>query len=111
MVTDLTYLKKMTDGNPDVIREMIELFAAQIEEYTEEMKKCLDAKEWCNLANVSHKAKSSVAIMGMDELAVKLKELELLALDEKEVEKYPEYVDHFITASETALKELNEFQE
>lgn len=111
MVTDLTYLKKMTDGDPKVIKEMIDLFTGQIKEYIEQMNKYHKAGEWDSLANVAHKAKSSVAIMGMNDLANTLKELELLALEAKEVDKYQGYLDDFVSTCNIAMKELNDFYE
>ncbi|MBN1181200.1 MAG: Hpt domain-containing protein [Bacteroidales bacterium] len=111
MVTNLTYLKKMTDGNASVIKEMIDLFNGQVAEYTEEMKRCLEAKEWKLLANIAHKAKSSVAIMGMEDMAATLKELELKALESLDTDKYPDYIDRFVTTCDIAMKELNEFSE
>lgn len=101
----------MTDGNASVIKEMIDLFSGQVDEYTEEMKRCLEAREWKLLANIAHKAKSSVAIMGMEDMAASLKELELKALESKDIDSYAGYIDNFISTCEIAMKELNDFSE
>ena len=106
MVTDLTYLKKMTDGNPDLIREMIEIFTLQVEEYSTQMTDLLKRSEWTELSRLAHKAKSSLAIMGMKEMSGKLKELEILARDGQKINEYADYIDAFIRECKKAVSEL-----
>ena len=79
MITDLSYLRNMTDGNPELIREMIEIFLDQVNEYIREMQQSYEQKNWQALSRIAHKAKSSVVIMGMHNLADMLNELELLS--------------------------------
>jgi HPt (histidine-containing phosphotransfer) domain-containing protein len=57
---------------------------------------------------LAHKAKSSVAIMGMSDLATILKTLELQAKEGKELEKYQSYIDRFRTDTAEAIKELDD---
>lgn len=107
MITDLTYLKNMTDENPELIQEMINIFTGQIDEYIGEMNSLYGLKNWNGLSRLAHKAKSSVAIMGMANLAEMLKEFELNAKDQLHIDKYPEYIHRFTVDCNTACKELN----
>lgn len=109
MKTDLSYLENMAEGNPGLISEMIEIFSTQVDEFTRLMNDYLAKKKWQELSKLAHKAKSSVAIMGMSSLAEKLKELEQLAKEEKEVDSFSEYIDLFTTASKEAVTELNNY--
>jgi len=106
MITDLNYLKTMSGGDPKFIREMIDLFREQVQEYNSIMPGLLENKDYDSLAKLAHKAKSSVAVMGMNEVADLLKELEILASEEKEVDRYESLVTYFLEQSEQALKEL-----
>ncbi|MCK4745720.1 MAG: Hpt domain-containing protein [Bacteroidales bacterium] len=106
MITDLDYLKTMSGGDSKFIREMIDIFREQIGEYTQMMPDLLNKKDYLNLARLAHKAKSSVAVMGMRDVADLLKELEILAREEKEVEKYQSMVSEFIEKSHAAVIEL-----
>jgi HPt (histidine-containing phosphotransfer) domain-containing protein len=106
MITDLNYLKTMSDGDPKFIREMIGLFREQVEEYRVTMPDLLRKKDYENLSKTAHKAKSSVAVMGMQEVADLLKELELLAHEKKEEERYEEMISRFLEQSRMALEEL-----
>lgn len=106
MKTDLTYLKSLTSDSDNLVKEMIDIFISQVQEYKDEMKRDLEEQDWESLGKIAHKAKSSVAIMGMKELADELKTLELLARDKKETETYPEYVRKFNESCDEAVKEL-----
>ena len=106
MITDLNYLKTMSGGDSKFIQEMIELFREQIEEYKQIMPELLQNKDYNGLSKMAHKAKSSVAVMGMAMVAEELKELEILAQEEKEVERYEAMVAHFLEQSTLAIVEL-----
>ena len=107
MITNLTYLKNMTDGNPVLIQEMINIFIGQVDEYIGEMNNLYGMQNWNGLSRLAHKAKSSVAIMGMTNLVEMLKEFELNAKDHLHIDKYPEYIHRFTVDCNTACEELN----
>ena len=107
MISDLNYLKTMSGGDAKFIQEMIELFREQIEEYKKDMPALLQKKEYDSLSKMAHKAKSSVAVMGMKEVAELLKELEILTQEEKEVERYESMVNYFIDQCQLAIIELD----
>jgi HPt (histidine-containing phosphotransfer) domain-containing protein len=107
MITDLNYLKTMSDGDSKFIAEMIGLFREQIDEYRQILPKLLNNKDYINLSKMAHKAKSSVAVMGMAEVADLLKELEILAIEAKEVHRYECMVDEFLEKCQAAIEELD----
>jgi len=106
MITDLNYLKTMSGGDPKFINEMIALFREQIEEYSNIMPDLLRKKDYDGLSKIAHKAKSSVAIMGMSEVAELLKELEIITSERKETERYEALITHFLEQSKLAVAEL-----
>ena len=108
MKTDLTYLKEMSGGNKDLIREMITIFNAQVGEFSRDMDSHLEKKEYELLGKLAHKAKSSISIMGMNDLALELKTLENLARDGKQIEKYEGIIDSFKNQTQLAVQELKE---
>lgn len=109
MITDLSYLRSLAVDDLNFIQEMVELFKEQIFEYSHEMPQLLEKGEYEKLARMSHKAKSSVAIMGMTRETDLLKTLELKADEEKDVESYSDLITTFITNANLAVKELDEF--
>jgi HPt (histidine-containing phosphotransfer) domain-containing protein len=108
MITDLNYLRTMSGGDDKFIREMIELFREQINEYKVDMPELLRKGDFSSLSKMAHKAKSSVAVMGMGQVAELLKELEMLAHESKETERYAAMVDEFLSQSQLAIDELEE---
>jgi len=106
MITDLEYLKTMSGGDAAFIREMIDLFREQVDEYKQQMPELLKKKDYDNLSKMAHKAKSSVAVMGMKNVADQLKDLEILAQKGDEVDRYESLVNEFLRQIELAVLEL-----
>ena len=108
MKVDLTYLKNMSAGDKDLVLEMIGIFKSQVLEFAIDMEKHLADEEFELLGRLAHKAKSSISIMGLNELAVELKTFETLAKAGQEVEKYPAFIEKFKAETQDAVDELNE---
>lgn len=106
--TDLSYLKEITGGEGSIVKEMVEMFLEQIEEFKTNMTKFLDEKKYSELGKEAHKAKSSVLIVGMEELGKNLKKLQLITEQGTEIETYSDYVNMFIEQCDAAVTELNE---
>jgi HPt (histidine-containing phosphotransfer) domain-containing protein len=102
------YLDSVSGGDSEMIREIVSMFREQVVEFYNEMKSFLEQKNYLSLGLLAHKAKSSVAIMGMSDLATMLKTLELQAKEGKEPEKYQSYIDRFRNDTAEAIKELDD---
>ena len=85
---------------------MAVIFKEQIAEYEETMPDLLSKMDYQALSKVAHKAKSSVAIMGMSDDAARLKTLELKAKEEIDVETFDDIIDSFLKNARLALEEL-----
>lgn len=105
---NLDYLQSMSGGMNELIIEMIDLFRDQIPEFMERMKKALAEKNWSELSEAAHKAKSSINIMGMDDLGKELNNLEMKAKEGKATETYAQTVSEFEKITNEALIELDE---
>ena len=106
MKVDLSYLREMSGGNQSLVLEMIDIFKSQVKEFTEGLETHYEKKEFEQLGKLAHKAKSSVAVMGMKEVADQLKELEILAQEGKEVDRYESMINEFLEMSQLAIQEL-----
>ena len=104
--TNLHYLKTITEGNKEILREMIEMFINQVPEFIENFKKYYDNKQYSALGKEAHKAKSSLQIMGMSELEKEMKTFQLKAIEGAQIESYPLHINHFETQCLTAIEEL-----
>lgn len=110
MKTDLEYLIEMTDNNKEVIIEMIDIFIEQVEEFENEMRTLLKNKDYKALGQLSHKSKSSVAIFGMKELSMKLKELEIMAMKGTKPQLYKSFIDNYHDECIEAIEELKDYK-
>lgn len=108
--TDLEYLESMTGGDKEIMQEMVDLFISQVPEFCENLNKYLENKDYDALGKEAHKAKSSVLIVGMNDLAKDLKNLQLLTIANTEKETYPVYVKKFETQCYSAIEELKHWK-
>jgi HPt (histidine-containing phosphotransfer) domain-containing protein len=106
--TNTEYLDSVSGGDPDVTREIIAMFREQSVEIYGEMKTHLSEGNYVQLGQLAHKAKSSVAIMGMNELAIMLKNFELQAKEGKETHLYASYIERFKSDTDAAIIELDD---
>lgn len=106
--TDLTYLKEITGGESSIVTEMVEMFIEQVDEFKVNLNKFLEEKNWVELGKEAHKAKSSVLIVGMEELGKNLKKLQLLTEEENEIDTYADYVKMFNEQCTAGIEELKE---
>ena len=70
------------------------------------MEEAFKAKDYLKLGQIAHKAKSSVATMGISNLSVKMKEFEILAKSGEKPESYRQYIDLFKDTCQKAIAEL-----
>lgn len=101
------YLEMVTGSDAGLIKELVCIFREQVDEFNSEMKKLYNEKNYAALGELAHKAKSSVAIMGMDDLAAMLKTFELDAKDGKDIRLYESYIERFENETRGALAELD----
>lgn len=101
------YLEMVASGDSKLVKELVVMFREQVEEIYSEMKSLLSEKNYNALGLLAHKAKSSVAIMGMDELAEILKNFELQAKEGKNPEEYESYIARFGDDTKSAMAELD----
>lgn len=104
---NLKYLEEVSAGDPNFKKELIEIFLRQVPEFVSNMKKFYAEKDWPNLAKEAHTAKSSALIFGMEETGRALKDIQLLAEDNK-TEELPVLIDKSIVDLEEACVSLVE---
>lgn len=107
-LSNLSYLKEITGGDPEVVKEFIQLFFDQLPEFKDGLTSHLANKKYKELGELAHKAKSSVMTFGMNELGYRLKELQLKTQKLEDIESYPEYVQEFLDEVGQVEKELQD---
>jgi len=100
----------MSDGNNELILEIIDIFVVQAEEIWTQMDELLVKKDYDSLGKLAHKAKSSVAIMGMQKMALELKEFELNCQDQINIESFESKIINFKSECLQVIQELEEYK-
>jgi len=106
--TNLNYLRTITEGDTESMQEIIILFIEQVPEFIRNLKKHLAEERYAELGNEAHKAKSSVMIMGMENLGHDLKSLQLATIAGTKKETYAQHVSRFETECLSAIEELKQ---
>jgi HPt (histidine-containing phosphotransfer) domain-containing protein len=107
-LTNLKYLQDITEGDRESMREIINLFIEQVPEFIGNLKKHLAGENYVALGNEAHKAKSSVLIMGMENLGRDLKILQLATISGSAKDTYAHHVSRFETECLIAVGELKQ---
>jgi len=101
------YLEMVAGGDTELLKELISMFRDQVAEFNSEMNELYSEGNYHALGTLAHKAKSSVAIMGMDSLANMLRKFESEALEGNNKEMYESYISRFENDTSSALSELD----
>lgn len=106
---NISYIESVTGGDKEIVSDLVNLFREQVAEISNEMKSLLEKRDYYAIGLLAHKAKSSVAIMGMSEMAALLKTFELEAKESMNTEKYASYISSFESDAKKALIELDSY--
>lgn len=107
-VINLEYLFEIAGNDKSLIKELIDVFILQIEEFKTDIETALENKDIEMLKHVAHKFKSSVRMFGMNEVGEKLNTIETYTNLEQDVE-LKSIIEFCIEQCELAKDELNVF--
>lgn len=103
---DLSYLESMSGGDKGLMKEMIDIFKEQVPDFVTEMKLGLENNDWKALASIAHKAKSTIAIIGLNDLTEELKEFENNVIPSNEISNINRFILHFEETCKQAIIQL-----
>lgn len=95
---DLSYLNQVFQGNKVLINQIIQLFLDQVPGYISEMEDTAAKGKLNELHPLAHKAKSSIAMLGMRQLEQLVLQIEFNSKNNRDLERIPGMI--------TQLKEL-----
>jgi HPt (histidine-containing phosphotransfer) domain-containing protein len=90
---DLSYLNQIFQGNTDMINNIIKLFLDQVPEYIGEMVDCVERNDLLSLHPLAHKAKSSIAMLGLKNMETKILQIEQDSKHNRNVDALPNLVN------------------
>jgi HPt (histidine-containing phosphotransfer) domain-containing protein len=90
---DLSYLNQIFQGNEDMINDIIKLFLDQVPEYIGEMVDCVERNDLLRLHPLAHKAKSSIAMLGLKNMEINILQIEQDSKYNRNLEDLPNLVN------------------
>ena len=103
---DLTYLNSITDNNKEFITELIDIIKAQLPEFITDLNNAYANQDNETLSKIAHKAKSTIAIMGLQSLTNLLNKLEQEAANNENEAAYEGYIKEFELSAIDGLQQL-----
>lgn len=106
--TDLTYLKELSNGSNEFVKEMLSIFIKEMPEAISKIETHLQKKEWQLLRGVLHKIKPSITFVGLKEIEEVVKDAEEYAGSQTNLDKLPEMIMKIKTTCTEGIHELQE---
>lgn len=90
----------------DFLKELLDKFVSECTESNERLNNALKSQDWPSVKGSAHKMLSSTRIFEMDDLTSLLKKIEILAGEEKELEKIDPLVQKLNVKLEDSFHEI-----
>lgn len=105
----LDYLESSIN-NKDFIIKILDVFIEELPKIEKRMKGALKDSNYEELSEIAHKAKSSVAILGMNNEKEEMRKLEFDALSSENINSYEERVNSFLINCQGALEDIEKIK-
>ena len=105
---DLTYLNDITDGDVATKKQLIELFFTQADEIKQRFILSQLSDDVDEIGRTAHIAKSTTRVMGINDVADKMEQLQRLSEKKETPEMYPTLIKYYLDEIPSAIDELKE---
>lgn len=106
---NIKHLEALAEGNNEFVMELINMFTKQVPLFAEQLDMHLANGDLVALAKLSHKIKGSAATMGFKQLVKNMKELEELANQNTQTQRYSELIDKYKQLTTEIVEELKDY--
>ena len=106
-VTDLTFLKDFSKGDPERMKKYMQMFINLAPASIEKIKTNHQAGDWPALRTTAHSLKPQIGYMGMNDYKDVILSIEHNAGEEKNLEDLPGLIETLESGCKAAIEELN----
>ena len=107
-LTDLTYLKSVSDGDDQFVIDMVRSFIEKTPALLDELDKAAEGEDWTQVGALAHKLKPNLAFMGIESLKHLVLDIELSGKDLQHLEILSSKVKTLNSRCHEAILELGE---
>ncbi|MEP7263382.1 MAG: Hpt domain-containing protein [Bacteroidota bacterium] len=108
MLTDLTFLKSFTGGQTDKMSKYIRMFLTGAPQNISQMELSALSKDWSGVHHSAHSLKPQLGYFGAKDSESLLKQIEMYASQQLELDKLPAMIEEFRKQYETISVELEQ---
>jgi CheY-like chemotaxis protein len=105
---DFSYLRSVSGNNEEFIKEMIQTFAQNIPLVVDDMRTCIQSKDWEKLSRLAHQIKPSFILMGLERLKSTLIYIEENGKEKTNLDELAMVANNFISTCEGFIPQLKE---
>jgi HPt (histidine-containing phosphotransfer) domain-containing protein len=109
-VVDLSYLKKVSNGDDSFIKEMIKVYLKETPEALKNLETHLENKDWKKFRAVTHKMKPSFSFFGLTTVYDVVNSMEEYSDKETHLTELPEMLEKVKGICCQAISELQQLQ-
>lgn len=106
---EINLLNKRTGYDPELMKEMFLVFKDKYQEYFDLLQIRYENNDWVGVSEIAHRAKSSVAIMGMETIREVFNEMETLASDGSEIKNFEDSLTKLHNEVEEAISQIEDY--
>jgi two-component system, sensor histidine kinase len=107
---DLTYIHSIGQGDGKFQNDLLRIFKEQLPIFINDLVVQLNNSDYQTLAATAHKAKSSVALLGVTKLQHSMEQLELKAKAQIDTHTFKPIIDEFIDIANQVLDEIKDLK-
>jgi PAS domain S-box-containing protein len=106
-ITDLTYLRKMSNNDESFVQEMVGSFIEKTPEIITQINTAFKDGDLKEVGAMAHKLKPNLAFMGIESLKKLIQELETKAKNGEDTKKIPDMIEELTSTVTDAIEELS----
>lgn len=107
--TDLSYLKEITDNDEDLIMQSLNRYLISSPVQAEKLIESTRDQNWQEIHNSAHSLFATTQIVGLSVIAQDLKDIQRIALEEKDWEEINQKVEKIRHIVQASYEELQDF--
>ncbi|MDZ4666991.1 MAG: hypothetical protein SGJ00_03805 [bacterium] len=105
---DLTYLKEISGGDNNFIKEMLELYINSTANEAVLFKDLLAKNDFESIGHLAHKMKAPIQMLGANELFNKIRVLEAYGKEHYNTSELPELIERVTVLVDESIIEIRE---
>ncbi|MEA1874304.1 MAG: Hpt domain-containing protein [Bacteroidota bacterium] len=106
---EVNLLNKRTGYDPVLLKEMFLVFKEKYQEYFDLLEMRFNNNDWVGVSEIAHRAKSSVAIMGMETISERFNVIETVTADGTSFPDFENQINQLHDDVKIAIQQIEDY--